>query len=181
MFDMFIAGRETTSDTLTWACAYLTACPKVQERLHQELSEVIDSDRIVTIEDKNNLPYTNAVIQETTRIANLLPQNILHETTREVSINGFKIPERTGIVNQISCVLYDENIFPEPKKFKPERFIDSQGKFIQHSAVIPFSVGKRSCMGEGLARMELFLVIANLFNRFKVRFNLIYPLYLFFS
>lgn len=170
MYDMFIAGRETTSNTITWACAYVAANPRIQEKLHEELSKVIGSDRIITIEDKNNLPYINAIIQETLRIANLLLQNILHKTTKEVSINGFKIPKGTEIVDQISCVLYDENIFPEPKQFKPERFIDSEGKFIQHPAVIPFSVGKRSCLGEGLARMELFLVLANLFNQFKVRF-----------
>lgn len=60
-------------------------------------------------------------------------------------------------------------IFPEPYNFKPERFVDSDGKLKRIEEHIPFSVGKRQCMGESLARMELFLLIANLFNQFEVR------------
>ena len=61
-FDLWIAGQETTSSTLSWGMAYLMLNPDMQEKLHQELSRVIGSDRLVTLNDKKNLPYTNAVI-----------------------------------------------------------------------------------------------------------------------
>lgn len=69
---------------------------------------------------------------------------------------------------QISTVLYDKDVFPEPEKFKPERFLNSDGKLLKVDELIPFSIGKRMCLGESLARMELFLFTTNIFNRFKI-------------
>ncbi|KAH7720432.1 CRE-CYP-33C12 protein [Aphelenchoides avenae] len=88
---------------------------------------------------------------------------------RDVVLKGHSLLKGTYVVPQISAVLFDERIFPEPGKFKPERFFDEEGKLRKIDAFVPFSVGKRMCAGEGLARAELFLIIANLFHAFKVR------------
>ncbi|RCN43929.1 hypothetical protein ANCCAN_10044 [Ancylostoma caninum] len=64
--------------------------------------------------------------------------------------------------------MYDETIFPDPYKFDPTRHLSSDGSFVKIDEVIPFSMGKRQCVGEGLARIELFLFLANLFNQFEV-------------
>ena len=61
-FDLWIAGQETTSSTLSWEMAYLMTYSNVQEKLHRELDQVIGSDRLITMNDKKNLPYINAVI-----------------------------------------------------------------------------------------------------------------------
>ncbi|KAH7709457.1 CBN-CYP-33C9 protein [Aphelenchoides avenae] len=167
-FDLFIAGQETSSTTLAWTFTYILLHPDVQDRLHEELDAVIGSDRLVTMDDRSSLHYTNAVIMEAQRLCNLLPQNILHRTTRDVSVGGCMLPKGTTIVPQISTVLYDEKIFPNPKHFDPSRFLDESGRFKPMPQVIPFSIGKRQCLGEGLARMELYLFVANLFNQFKV-------------
>ncbi|KAH7718158.1 CYP-33A1 protein [Aphelenchoides avenae] len=119
------------------------------------------------MDDRSSLHYTNAVIMEAQRVCNLSPQNILHRTTRDVEVDGYMLSEGTAIVPQISTVLYDEKIFPDPKRFDPSRFLDENGRFKPMPQVIPFSVGKRQCLGEGLARMELYLFVANLFNQFK--------------
>ncbi|KAH7680062.1 CBN-CYP-33C11 protein, partial [Aphelenchoides avenae] len=58
-------------------------------------------------------------------------------------------------------------LFPEPNRFNPDRFIDEHGSLKRADEVIAFSVGKRQCLGESLARMELFLFVANIFNQFK--------------
>ncbi|KAI1706803.1 cytochrome p450 domain-containing protein [Ditylenchus destructor] len=165
--DLWGAGQETTNFTLAWAFAYMISYPEVQEKLQQELDRVVGStDRLVTITDRQNLHYANAVVAEVQRIANLLPQNVPHKTTRAVNIGGMKIDKDVVVLPQISCVLFDEKLFPKPLEFNPGRFIDENGCFKKCEELIPFSMGKRQCLGEPLARMELFLFITNLVNHF---------------
>ncbi|KAH7696913.1 Protein CYP-33C11, partial [Aphelenchoides avenae] len=146
---------------------YILLAPDVQKRLHAELDRVVGSDRLITMDDRPSLPYTNAVIMEIQRLCNLLQQNLLHRTTREVVVDGYTLPKGTTIVPQLSTVHYDEKVFPGPRRFDPERFLDQNGRFKPMSEVIPFSLGKRQCLGESLARMELFLFLANLMNHFN--------------
>ncbi|CAB3398649.1 unnamed protein product [Caenorhabditis bovis] len=93
--------------------------------------------------------------------------NLLHRTTRDTVIRGFPIKKGTGVIAQISAVMLDENVFLDPFTFNPDRFIEN-GKLKRIDELIPFSIGKRQCLGEGLARMELFLFLANIFNQFKI-------------
>lgn len=181
-FDLWFAGLTTTNTTINWTISYVLNHPEVQDKMQEELDKVVGSDRLVTISDKSSLPYMNAVINESQRCVNLLPCNLFHATTRDTVINGNIIPKGTGVIAQISTVMLDEKvllkviffkisyfqIFPDPYKFQPERFIDENGALKKIEQLIPFSVGKRQCLGEGLARMELFLIVANLFNRYFV-------------
>ncbi|KIH52744.1 unspecific monooxygenase [Ancylostoma duodenale] len=139
-----------------------------EAKMQEEFDREISSTRPITMTDKNRLPYTNAVINEIQRMANLLPMNLPHETMRDVRVGKWNLPAKTGVIPQISTVLYDNEIFPDPLNFNPSRFIDDAGKLKKVDELIPFSIGKRQCLGEGLAKMELFLFIANLFNRFEI-------------
>ncbi|CAJ0952883.1 unnamed protein product, partial [Mesorhabditis belari] len=168
LLDLWVAGMETTSNTLTWGIAYILNNKEVQKRIHSELDSVIKSDRLITLADKNHLPYLNATINEIQRMANLLPTNLFRKTTEEVQVMGYKIPKGTGICPQIATVLYDEKLFPSPLSFKPERFLNDDGSLKKVEELVPFSIGKRQCPGEGLARMELFLFLANIFQRFEL-------------
>ncbi|KAH7693662.1 CRE-CYP-33E1 protein, partial [Aphelenchoides avenae] len=165
--DLFAAGQETTSTTLAWGFVYILQAPEVQKRLHDELDRVIGSDRLITMDDRSNMHYANAVIMEIQRLCNLVQQNLLHRTTRDVVVDGYHLPKGITIVPQMSCTHYDEKVFPNPKHFDPERFLDQNGRFKPMPEVFPFSIGKRQCLGEGLAKMELFLFVSNLLNHFK--------------
>jgi len=169
VFDMWTAGMETTSNTLSWAILYLIHNPMVQKRIHEEFDREIASDRIIDSNDKLKLNYLNAFINETQRCANLLPQNVFHKTARDVNINGYHIAKGVLILPQISVVMLDEKVFPKPYSFDPERFLDERGQLKKVDELVPFSMGKRQCLGEGLARMELFLVLANLLNHFDIQ------------
>ncbi|ULT87429.1 hypothetical protein L3Y34_006920 [Caenorhabditis briggsae] len=166
--DLWLAGLGTTTLTLGWSMAYVMNTPGVQEKMHEELDRVIGSDRLISTSDKNDLPYIQAVINECQRCANIVPINLFHETTRDTVIAGYPIEKGTGVIAQISTVMLDEKIFPDPYKFNPDRFIDEHGKLKKVEELCPFSVGKRQCLGEGLARMELFLMLANFFHRYEI-------------
>ena len=169
LFDIWFAGQETTSITLGWLCIYMMKYPEVQKKAQEELDKVIGSDRVVTVADKNSLHYINAIVAETQRFCNLIPLNVVHKTTKDVEIHGWKFPKGTLITDQISSVLFDEKYFRDSCTFNPERFIDENGKFFAPPELIPFGVGKRACLGEGLARMELFLFAANILNQIKLK------------
>ncbi|CAO4376704.1 unnamed protein product [Caenorhabditis nigoni] len=158
--DLWFGGLATTTNTTTWAISFVLHNLEVQDKIHEELDRIIGSDRLITTADKNDLPYLNAYINS--------PLNVPHATTRDTIINGYSIPRGTGVVAQISTVMNDEKTFPDHKSFKPERFIDENGKLKKVEELIPFSIGKRQCLGEGLARMELFLFLANFFNRYQI-------------
>ncbi|EGT51399.1 CBN-CYP-33D1 protein [Caenorhabditis brenneri] len=166
-FDLWIAGLLTTTSTLTWGFSYYLHDTKIQKKIHEELDKVIGNDRLITTADKNNLPYMTAFMNETQRLANIIPLNLLHVTTRDTVIDGYPIEKGTGVVAQISTVMLDEEVFPDPYHFNPDRFLEN-GKLKKVEELIPFSIGKRQCLGEGLARMELFLFFANIFNRYTV-------------
>ncbi|CAD5230311.1 unnamed protein product [Bursaphelenchus okinawaensis] len=165
--DLWLAGQETTSSTITWIIAYLIRYPEVQEKLQKELDTVIGSKRIIKIADKADLVYTNAVIMECQRCCNLLSQNVPRAAAEDVEMDGYKYKKNTAFVPQISVLLQNSKIFPNPESFNPDRFVTEDGNLKHVEELIPFSLGKRICLGEGMARMELFIFIANLFNQYK--------------
>ncbi|CAD5222157.1 unnamed protein product [Bursaphelenchus xylophilus] len=166
--DLWFAGHDTTSATMSWIVSYLCYHQEIQNKLHDEIDRVISSDRQIRTSDRPDLPYLLAFITEVQRLANIVPFNVPRVTTEDVNIDGFHIKKGTAVLAQIGTIMRDEKNFSSPFEFKPERFIDNNGKFVANSAVLPFSLGRRSCLGEGLARMELYLFTANLLNQFKI-------------
>ena len=160
--DMWSAGMETTITTLRFAIIYLLNYPDVQKNLHEELDNIIGRERDLSMNDQRILPYHCATIQEVQRLANILPINLQHTVTEDVLIAGHKILKDTIVVAQTPSVHLNEALFPDPERFSPERHIDKDGRFVKSEYILPFSIGKRACMGESLARMELFLMLGTL-------------------
>uniref|UniRef100_A0A914Y2X9 Cytochrome P450 n=1 Tax=Panagrolaimus superbus TaxID=310955 RepID=A0A914Y2X9_9BILA len=102
--DLWFAGMETTANTLEFTVLYLIRNPTVKKKVQEELDQVIGTSRLITLKDKCNLPYLQATINESQRMANLLPLNLLHKTTRDVTIHGHFIPKNTCIVPQIGNI-----------------------------------------------------------------------------
>ncbi|XP_069087567.1 cytochrome P450 2D15-like [Pleurodeles waltl] len=164
--DMFSAGTETTSTTLRYGLLYMMLYPGIQRGVQEEIDRVIGRERKPMMDDRANMPYTNAVIHEIQRYADIIPLSVPHMTSRDTEVNGFFIPKGTTLMFNLSSVLKDESIWARPYQFYPEHFLDADGQFIKREAFLPFSAGRRVCLGEQLARMELFLFFTTFLQQF---------------
>ncbi|XP_077969413.1 vitamin D 25-hydroxylase-like [Styela clava] len=117
---------------------------------------------------RDELPFTCAFIQELMRHRTLVPLGVFHKTNEDAILHGYTIPKDTTICPNLWAVHHDSQHFENPEEFRPERFLDRDGKFIQSNYVIPFSVGPRRCIGEQLARMQIFLLIAGIVQKLRI-------------
>ncbi|KAF5897978.1 cytochrome P450 2F2-like [Clarias magur] len=167
ILNLHIAGTETTSNTLLSGILNLMAHPDIQKRCQQEIDEVMKGRSQVSFEDRHNMPYTQAMIHECQRIANTVPLSAFHCTTRDTELMSYTIPKGTTIIPNLSSVLSEEGQWKFPHDFNPSNFLNDQAQFEKPEAFLPFSAGPRVCLGEGLARMELFLFLVTLLHRFE--------------
>uniref|UniRef100_UPI003AAD375F cytochrome P450 2J4-like n=1 Tax=Centroberyx gerrardi TaxID=166262 RepID=UPI003AAD375F len=165
--DLFLAGTETTSTTLQWAFVFLIKYPDIQKKVQAEIDRVIGQTRQPTMADRPNMPYTDAVIHEIQRMGNIVPLNGLRMAAKDTTLGGYFIPKGTSLMPNLTSVLFDKNEWETPDTFNPAHFLDAEGKFVRREAFLPFSAGKRVCLGEGLAKMELFLFFVSLFQKFS--------------
>ncbi|XP_066451519.1 cytochrome P450 2K6-like [Eleutherodactylus coqui] len=163
--NLFTAGMETSSTTLRWGLLLMIKYPKIQEKVQEEIARVIGSAQPM-YSHRTEMPFTNAVIHEIQRFADIVPLNLPHETTKDVTFRGYFFPKGTYVIPLLSSVLRDKTQFEKPEEFYPNHFLDANGNFMKKDAFMPFSAGRRVCAGETLAKMELFIFFTSLLQKF---------------
>ncbi|XP_078688307.1 cytochrome P450 2J2-like [Branchiostoma floridae x Branchiostoma belcheri] len=169
VLNLFLAGTETTTTTLRWVILYMILNPHIQHRVQEELDSVVGkSGRPPTLAQRPRLPYTEAALRETQRIRNITPLNLPHATAVDTAFRGYRIPAGTQVITNLWSAHMDPEFWPDPERFNPDRHLDREGKLIKNpESFMPFSVGRRMCLGERLAKMELFLFFTAMMQQFS--------------
>ncbi|KAH9510280.1 cytochrome P450 2 sub U member 1 [Bulinus truncatus] len=165
--DLFMAGSETTSTTTMWCLLYALNYPDAQKKIFNEIVKHTGTERLPNINDKPKLKYLIAFIMEVQRKASIVPLSIPHVCNADTIVAGYTIPKGAVVLPNLDAVLRSKEIWGDPETFRPERFLDEQGDIVKREELIPFSIGRRVCLGESLANMELFLYLSTLFQKFE--------------
>jgi len=159
LITMLAAGHETTAAALSWAMYWVHKLPEVKTKLMAELDSLGDDAEPLAVA---KLPYLTAVASETLRLYPIAPIAAPRISNRAVTINGHTYPPETFLAPAIYSVHHREDLYPDSKTFRPERFLERQ---FSPSEFLPFGGGNRRCIGYALAKLELNLVLATLLKQ----------------
>ncbi|CAG8448858.1 20745_t:CDS:2 [Cetraspora pellucida] len=173
--NLFSAGTDTISASLTWIVAALANNPQVQFKAHQELDQVIGQSRLPTIFDEQNIPYIRAIVKESQRYCGPIYLGIPHYIEEDDEYNGYHIPANSVIILNQYGIHMDEKRYENPKELKPERFLS----FTNSSAALAngnyenrdhfgFGAGRRLCAGIHMAELALLLGVSRLLWCFRI-------------
>ncbi len=164
---LFLAGHETTANTLAWAWHLLGQNPEAEARMHEEVDRVLGG-RAPTMEDYPQLEYTRRVFAETLR---LYPAAYLFGrlAMRDTHVAGYQIPRGSELLVSPFATHRDARWWPDPERFDPDRHLPEAAKERPKYAYVPFGAGIRKCIGEHFAWMEGVFVLATVAQRWRLR------------
>jgi unspecific monooxygenase len=162
LMTLLVAGHETTATALSWAFYWIHQLPQVRQKLLDELDSLGDNPEPMAI---SRLPYLSAVCSETLRIYPVLPLTFARVTNSPFKIMGHEFEANTMLAPCIYLTHHREDLYPEPEKFKPERFIERQFTPYEY---LPFGGGNRRCIGFALALLEMKLVLATILSNYQL-------------
>ncbi|KAM3834580.1 cytochrome P450 2J2-like [Vipera latastei] len=167
IFDLFVAGTDTTSSSLKWALLVMANHLDVQDKVHEEIKEALGSSHSICYQDRKKVPYTNAVIHEIMRNKFILLFGLPRQCVKDVYLSNFLIPKGAILTPDLRSVLFDPEHWETPDEFNPNHFLDKEGNFVPKDAFLPFGAGARVCLGELLAKIEIFIVFTSLLREFR--------------
>ncbi|KAI1299636.1 Cytochrome P450 2J6 [Halotydeus destructor] len=171
------AGSETVRSTVTWAFMLMVKHPDVQDRIQLELDTVIGHDRAPTWADRIRLPYTSAVLMEAQRWASAVPMSLPRRVLSTVVVNGVTLPEGATVIPNLWSAHHDSKVWNKPDEFNPLNFYDESSRtVINKDMLVPFSYGRRNCVGQVLGQVELFLYFSTILQKFHLGESKMAPL-----
>ncbi|MEH2056178.1 MAG: cytochrome P450 [Nostoc sp.] len=158
LMTLLVAGHETTATAIAWAFYWIHKIPSVRQKLLQELDSLGDNPDPSAI---FKLPYLNAVCSETLRIYPVAMLTFPRVVRTPLSLGGYELEPDTSVIGSIYLTHQREDLYPEPKQFKPERFLERQFSPYEY---LPFGGGARRCIGLAFAQLEMKLALAKILS-----------------
>ncbi|GAB4834307.1 hypothetical protein Ancab_039976 [Ancistrocladus abbreviatus] len=168
LLDLFVAGTDTTSNTIEWAMAELLLNPEKMRKVQEELEREIGRGNSIEEANTGRLSYLQAVIKETLRLHPLVPFLVPRKLHTNIELCGYKIPKHAQVLVNVWAIGRDPNIWERANLFVPERFLESKIDFKGHDfELIPFGAGRRMCPGLPLASKMIPLILGSLIHSFE--------------
>ena len=166
--DIIVAGSDTTLTSLQWTLLYLIHWHEDQDKLFKDIIKNTGNGRYRSLKDRPNLHFIRAFIHEALLFSSIVPNTVPHKTLADKMVDSCKIPKKTVVFYNIWGIHHQEEVFSEPMKFNPLRWLDKDEHFQRSKSFVLFFAGKRACLGESLARSEIFLFLTRLVRDFKI-------------
>ncbi|EGG24899.1 hypothetical protein DFA_03144 [Cavenderia fasciculata] len=167
IFDMLIAGVETTASSLSWLTLLMVNHQEEQDNLRNELQTKFPQWENIQATDRSGCTYTSAVIKESLRHRQLAPFSVPRIAKTDAWIGEYFVPKGTHIMGNLLAI--HKNYFPDGEEFKPSRWLDDTSlNPVGQTKWVPFSLGPRVCVGYQLAHDELFVAVSKMFHNFKI-------------
>lgn len=157
---LLVIGHETVTSSLVWALSWVDTLPEVQQKLQNELCQ-----NKLEVSELAKLPYLTAVCQETVRICPVGTTCFSRIVKSPLNIMGYELPPNTLIIPNIYLAHHREEVYPNPKQFIPERFLERQFSPYEY---LPFGGGNRQCIGMAFAMYEMKIILGTIFTQYKI-------------
>ena len=162
LMTLLVVGHETTATALTWAFYWLEKSPESREKLLQEMDSLGENADPIEVSKQ---PYLTAFCQETLRLYPISANSFARIANQDVEIMGRKFEAETSFIINIYATHHREDLYPNSKQFKPERFLERQ---YSRYEFLPFGGGARLCLGYALAMLEMKLVLAAIVSKYNL-------------
>ncbi|CAH1107250.1 unnamed protein product [Psylliodes chrysocephalus] len=166
--DIFIAGSQTTSNTLDFAFLMMILYPDVQDKVRMCLENAFERTEPINYSERKKVPYVEAVLCEIQRYCHVTPICGPRRVLKDTVLENYSIPKNTTVLISLYSVHHDKKYWKDPEVFRPERFLDSNGNLMYHDRFIPFGLGKRRCLGDALAKSCIFTFFAEIIRNYKI-------------
>ncbi|KAK5638610.1 hypothetical protein RI129_012905 [Pyrocoelia pectoralis] len=182
--DYLIPSPNVVGPALNMLWAHLCKYPDVQVKIQEEIDRVVGRSRLPNLDDRKNMPYTEAVLRESLRMDPVVPINIPRRCLEDTTLGGYSIPkvkrfflvfllqhalQDTLVLISLWSANYDSQVWDDPEQFRPERFLDDNGNLLKKYYTVSFGGGKRLCVGETFSRNNMFLMLSGLLQNFNFK------------
>jgi cytochrome P450 len=172
--ELLSAGSETTATALQWFFKAAVVYPDFVKSAQEELDRVVGPARLPGWEDRSNLPYLAATVEELHRWSSVAPVAVFHATSERDSYRDKTIPAGTTVINNFYAVHHNDEYYRHHDRFMPERFLsDKDPRYmpgLRHAPVhCGFGVGRRECPGKHVADASLFIITSRLLWAFDIK------------